>query len=844
MKAAISPLRAGDIVRIRDERWRIVSRTAHGDTWVLDAAGCDTANRSSRGRFLLPFEPIDRLPSSTAPRLVRPARWRRIARRALADATPSWGSLRAAARADLALIPFQLEPALALMRGDACRFLLADGVGLGKTVQAGLMIAEVFARRPDARALVISPAALREQWRHELRRRFQLDTDVFDAGGVARIAAELPAGINPWAVRPIIVTSIDYIKRPEVMRSLEALTWDFVAFDEAHNLAGRSDRAAAAQAVGRRSRVIALLTATPHSGDDKAFHRLCSIGDMNDPDRRVALRPDLGGGGKGPRRRLDGPRHSCSDPLLMFRRTRVDAGIARARRTGLLRVRVTIAEAAMHGALMAYARRAWTESGASADVGSRSDPTNQRWPGARLAMTVLTRRACSSAGSLARSVERRLALLQDAPQDAAQMLLPFLDTSADDEEPAAYLRSRGLRDPGEEHARLQEILELARAAAGHESKLAFLRRLLRRISEPAIIFTEYRDTLERLAAALADIDIVQLHGGLTSRERHDALARFTSGGARLLLATDAASEGLNLHHRCRLVINLELPWTPVRLDQRAGRVDRIGQSRTVHTIRLVAAGTCEESVLGRLAARIDRMQDALGALPDERAVAESVLGAAPVPYIRQPTGMSDTGIIRVDLRRQAAEEAARLARVKAWLADGEDHRDPRPVISRLRPRRCSKPECLWAFRVSAASSSGQDVWETILAAAAHLAATPERSVGTTLTVLQESAALRRLVNDAHACHIDRLHEALRRPIARGIRRELDLMSAMREDHARMSAGLLQRALFDRRGDRAAASQAAALTEALSQCRARLEELRACVDVRAERCDLAFAVILE
>ena len=894
----MSPLRAGDVVRIRDERWRIVSHSAHGDTSVVEAAGCDAGNRSSRARFLLPFEPIDRLPSSPAPQLVRPRRWRRFARRVLADATPAWASLRAAAHADLTLIPFQLEPALALIRGEGCRFLIADGVGLGKTVQAGLMIAEVLARRPDARVLVISPAALREQWQHELATRFGLEAALLDAAGVARVAADLPAGMNPWAVRRIIVTSIDYIKRPEVMRSLEALAWDFVAFDEAHNLAGRSDRAAAAQAVGRRSRAVALLTATPHSGDDQAFHRLCSIGDVNaarDQPSRFALRRCAGGD---PQKRIaqpallvgslrdptlaeaEGPRRGSGYPLLMFRRTRADAGIAASRRTTLLRVRPTAAEAAMHAALMAYARRAWLESAASANVGSRSDPTSQhwpggppsrtapsrsdptsqRWPGARLAMAVLTRRACSSAGSLARSVERRLALLQDAPQDDAQLHLPFADASADDEEPGACLGSRGLRAAAEERARLQEILELARAASAGESKLAFLRRLMRRVSEPAIIFTEYRDTLARLAAALTGIDAVQLHGGLVSRERLDALARFTSGSARLLLATDAASEGLNLHHRCRLVINLELPWTPLRLDQRAGRVDRIGQPRRVHAIRLVAAGTCEESVLARLAVRVDRMRDALGAMPDEQVVAESVLGGAPIPTVvpadpvcpersrgagpGQSRGVARTGLVHVDLRREAAEEAERLARAKAWLQSADDDPQPRPAITRLRARGIPRRQCIWAFRVVMTSASDQIVWETILAASADLAVTPERSARATRAFLRDRHELLNPVREGPARRLDVLRDALRKPIDLWVRRELDLMTVMREDHARMSAPLLQGALFDRRNDRTAASQAALLEEALSSCRARLQELRACDHVRAGRCDLAFAVMLE
>ena len=118
-------------------------------------------------------------------------------------------------------------------------------------------------------------------------------------------------------------------------------------------------------------------------------------------------------------------------------------------------------------------------------------------------MTVLTRRACSSAGALARSVERRLALLDDRPSHGAQPLLPFADMSGDDDEPGAWLGSRGLRDAGEERGMLAGLLDLARTAAVHESKLAWLRRFLRRSREPAIIFTEYRDTLATVSAALA-----------------------------------------------------------------------------------------------------------------------------------------------------------------------------------------------------------------------------------------------------------------------------------------------------------------------------------------------------
>ena len=796
----LKPLRAGDVVRIRDERWRVISHAIHGDAAVLEAAGCSPANRHSRSRFLLPFEHVDRLPSSPVLRVVRPGHWRRAARGVLSEATPSWSALRAAAHAELTLIPFQLEPVLAFVRGHACRFLIADGVGLGKTVQAGLMLAEALARQPDARLLIVSPAALREQWRQELQARFHLAADIFDAAGVAGVAATLPAGVNPWSLPPIIITSIDFIKRPEVMRSIETLTWDIAVFDEAHNLAGRSDRAAAAQAVARRARVVVFLTATPHSGDEAAFQRLSGIGDVG---------------------------HAY--PLLMFRRTRADAGVAGRRRTTTLLVRPTPAEVAMHTALMAYGRRAWAES-----AGARA-------AGARLAMTVLARRACSSAGSLVRSIERRLVLLDDRREIEAQPDLPFADVSQDDEEPLAWLGAQALRDGGEERARLREILERAHSAASGESKLACISRFIRRVGEPAIVFTEYRDTLERLAAILPAAETVQLHGGQTRQERMDVLARFTSGQARLLLATDAASEGLNLHQRCRLVINLELPWTPVRLDQRAGRVDRIGQPSVVHAIRLVAAGTYEESIVARLASRADRIRSAMETMPDEASVAESVFGAGQLP---PPGTLPTADVFVVDLRSEALEETERLIRTRDWRASARDPGDTRPVCARLSPRSGRRRERLWAFRVTIVTGSNHVLWETVLAARAVLPALADRSADTTRLALRYGL-VRKIVMDATADGpIQRLHEVLRKPLALWRRREIDICDVIRHEQARMSATLLQPGLFDRRNDRAADAQAVLLDAALARCRVRLDQLHACESLGVEGCDLAFAVILE
>src|SRR5262249_10897912 len=157
------------------------------------------------------------------------------------------------------------------------------------------------------------------------------------------------------------------------------------------------------------------------------------------------------------------------------------------------------------------------------------------------------------------------------------------ETTTDDEEPGTELAAPGLADADAERRWLERLLVLARAAETYETKVAAIARFLRRARQPAIVFTEYRDTLERLARAVDGGAVcraapaARLHGGLTPAERAEELRRFTNGGAPVLLATDAASEGLNLHHRCRLVVNLEVPWTPLRFEQRVGRVDRLGQ---------------------------------------------------------------------------------------------------------------------------------------------------------------------------------------------------------------------------------------------------------------------------
>ncbi len=697
----------GDRVKVRGDCWRIDEVLAFPDCTLLHLSGIGDANRGAGCALLCPFDRPAPLSGLIRIRAVTRRRWMRGFGAGAAAATP-FGQLRAAAFSDFQIYPYQLEPALAAVRGISSRILLADEVGLGKTIQAGLILAELRERGWADRALILTPSGLRDQWAGELARRFDIHAATMDACTLRRRTSTLPVGVNPWAVEPVSLASIDAIKRPETVQALASIVWDLLLIDEAHLVATAPLRAAAVRLLGERARRIVLLTATPHAGDDSAFASLCRIG-----------------------------RLSVKDPILLFRRTRKDVGLMARRRVHLLPVTLTPAELQMHRLLGDYATRVWQEAGA------------RRTRDSRLVAIVLTKRALSSASSLARSVERRLELLPHGPARFAQPMLPLHATENDldeaDAEPA--LAMPGLDDPEHERVCLIRILQAARQAALSERKLLALRRLLGRAREPAIIFTEYRDTLALATRMLEGVRrSAVLHGGLDDGERRAALEAFDSGKADVLLATDTGGEGLNLHARCRLVINLELPWNPMRLEQRIGRVDRIGQSRTVHAIHLFARDTAEGAVLARLFRRLERARTTLGSVSDPiSSVSEAAIAAAVIEDLPlDPTPRTEAPSIRpllepettaADLRVESRFEAGRLlwgrrsihdsCGVREWrrtIADDLGDLDRNGVLvtsvplQKLRGSRAFFPgaSLVWIFRARIVESTGRCLEELVV----------------------------------------------------------------------------------------------------------------------------------
>ncbi len=644
--------RVGDLVRVRQQRWRVADLQAFESCSLLTLTGAGVSNLGVQRGFVAPFDRVEKVYESVEPRWCSAHRWQDQLRALVANAGSS-ESLRTARSADIALLAHQLEPVLAVTRGMGTRVLIADEVGLGKTIQAGLIIAELRARGAADKVLIVTPAGLRDQWIDELQKRFALVAVVLDARQVRQRLTELTIGINPWATYSIVVASADYVKRPEVLAAVIGCAWDALVIDEAHAAPPGTDRHQAYSCLAARTPYVVLLTATPHSGDREAFRSLCELG-LQPRTTAAAARMDR---------------------LLVFRRTRQEVELGPGRRVHRLLVVPTPDELHVHRLLDEFTVAVRQD---------RGDADRDVW----LALTMLHKRAFSSTRALELTLRRRLMGLAESA-GPSQLVLPLDDAEGelDGADAGPAWTGPALNDVGRERLLLSTLADAAACAAKAESKFTRLGRLLASVGrrgEHALVFTEYRDTLCHLeewltTATHARVGI--LHGGLSRLERQRAVDDFVTGRLPILLATDAAGEGLNLHRSCRVVINLELPWNPVRLEQRVGRVDRIGQSRRVHAFHLVAHATGEAGIAERLRSRIAISRAEVGGgdpLGDAEASTEGLAAAEVLGgwRVQRPAGPPaetsgtydrEERLQFVRLKPQAIEEIARLERSRTLL---------------------------------------------------------------------------------------------------------------------------------------------------------------------------------
>ncbi|MBM4395091.1 MAG: DEAD/DEAH box helicase [Deltaproteobacteria bacterium] len=652
----------GDRLLVRDRPWRVSASSPAGDTHrVLGLEALDGDRPATMSVVVPPEEPLP-LPSADLEfdltGLESFAAWSRAHRILAATLVRETGMLTGARFGRVALEAYQLAPALRLLVMPRPRLLVADDVGLGKTIEAGLAMLELMARGRAGRVLIAAPPGLLDQWSEELEEKFGLSFTVLEnASGVSRVQTTLPAGVNPWDVLPRVLTSIDFLKKETIWNRALRKRWDLVVVDEAHSLAEsgtaanpyRTKRTRLRQALREHARGILLLTATPHNGHAHSFRSLLEIvepslatlsGDRAHVERRIdtarirRMKTQI-------RRRLPDGREEDVFPQRDVRGLRVEVESEAEKR--LLR------EVASYCSKTARAARGTDDAEL---IG--------------FAMQIVKKRALSSRAALATTLDHRLEALKkeearEEPPDRSELR----DLQADlplGEALAERTVRRILRSaiPREEQRRRAEVKALTgiskvlKGLTGTDPKIDALLSELRGVfanpDEKAIVFTEYGNTLDAIRARIdADADLagsyVVLRGGMSRRQRLRCQDAFDEPATRLLLATDAASEGLNLQKHCRRVIHFELPWNPNRMEQRNGRVDRYGQTRPPVIRYLYYPHSPEEEVLDLLVQKIENMAgdrvstpDVLGMLAGDRDVEAGLVELDPeAADVRQRT---------------------------------------------------------------------------------------------------------------------------------------------------------------------------------------------------------------
>ena len=472
---------------------------------------------------------------------------------------------------------YQVRAAQIMLRRFRGRGMFCDEVGLGKTIEAGLVLKEYLDRNIVQRVLVVTPAALVEQWREELAVKFGLPGFITTASPVFRTAAA-----DAWERFPFVVASLATARRPENRALITQISYDLIIVDEAHHLKNRNSTSW--KFINNLQRkYILLLTATPVENNLDELYNLITLlkpGQLNTP-REFRKQFVMSGDPRLPKNR-----GKLRDLLgdLMVRHTRSQVSIKLpARQATTIRLQLSPEENSFYQAVSSYVREHLKQKGPAPDEDLRQVD--------RFALYTLQREIGSS------------------PQSA---------------EPT--LRSLARRT---KHS--HELISLADQSCGIQTwaKADALEKLLDSLlhdpAEKVIIFTHFRLTLERLAERLKTMGVstVVYHGEMTIQAKNQAIQDFEHRD-QVLLSTESAGEGRNLQF-CRTMVNFDIPWNPMRIEQRVGRIHRIGQTRVVRIYNLSARGTVEDYLLEILDQKLNmfelvigEMDMILGQLSDER----------------------------------------------------------------------------------------------------------------------------------------------------------------------------------------------------------------------------------
>jgi len=459
---------------------------------------------------------------------------------------------------EMELLEHQTRTAMTVLRRLRGRAMLCDEVGLGKTIEAGLVLSELLMRGLVRSVLIVTPPSLIAQWQGEMRRKFAVEFTSHDD------PAFRDAGPSAWNQHDRMIVSIHTARREPHRSAILARQWDMVIVDEAHHLRNRTT-AAWKFASELRKQFILLLTATPVQNNlEELFNLVTLLEPGLLSTRRDFSRRFIAKGDKLTPQNIDELHRLLGE--VMVRNQRSTVGLQFTRRFARTEaVALTQPERALYDAAANLVRE-----------GLRS---GEKKPGLNRMTLILLQMALGSSSAAAAAM---LGNLLDKP------IMPAAERNA-----------------------LREMASQAETFGGG-AKADRLLRLLGEFDDKLVIFTQFRATQEMLRRGLADAghDVAVFHGGLSRLQKEAAIEHFR-GSARLLLCTESGSEGRNLQFAHGLV-NFDLPWNPMKIEQRVGRLSRIGQRSDVHVFNLVAADTVESAVLHLLEAKLNMFELVIG----------------------------------------------------------------------------------------------------------------------------------------------------------------------------------------------------------------------------------------
>ncbi len=628
---------------------------------------------------------------------------------------------------DIQPLPHQLRAVYGeLLPRTPLRFLLADDPGAGKTIMAGLYIKELILREDVKRCLIVAPGGLVEQWQDELHLKFGLAFEILTPQ-----LGETVFGASAFEQHPLLIARMDQLARNEdLLAELARSEWDLVVVDEAHRMAARyfagklekTKRFQLGELLGELARHLLLMTATPHSGKEEDFQLFLTLLDRDRFEGRYQATV-----------------HTVDTSGVMSRMVKEDLLTFEGKPLFPERIAETVPyeltelEQNLYEQVTTYVREGM-------DRAAKLDGKRRNTVG--FALTVLQRRLASSPEAIYRSLERRAARLERRKQEildgktvSEPRAADVIDDLDEDELSAEELETiedelvdaaTAARTVEELDAELLDLRDLIKAAArvresDTDRKWSELRTILEdnTLATPGpgderrklIVFTEHRNTLEYLARRIGSLlgrpeAVKAIHGGVRRAQRRQITAEFTHNPAcHVLLATDAAGEGLNLQV-AHLMVNYDLPWNPNRIEQRFGRIHRIGQREVCRLWNLVAENTREGEVFTRLLWKIEEQRKAYGGKVFDvlgTAFGETPLRTLLIEAIRHgelpETRANMEKVIDASVARGIKELLAERALVTDTLAQA-DVAELRALMDEARARRLQPHYIEGAFRAA------------------------------------------------------------------------------------------------------------------------------------------------